>query len=372
MRRFPYSHMNVLMMPTDFCNMNCIYCFNSKKTMHDQHVMSMETLKQVFAITIPFYKELRFIWHGAEPLSVGQDFYENVVKEQFSCVGNAAITNSVQSNLSLLDDEMAKFLVTNEFSIGSSYDGTQNELTRHNSAAILSAYDKLKKVGGKCGFICVVQRKNIDHLITDYEWFKSKNIHYTLNQYLSSTPEKDPLFVPSDYYVSKMCDLFDHWFWDKECNISITFFEMFTDFFISGTKKLCCYNSCMGKHVGIAWDGTITGCNRIFPENYNFGNVFDYKAIFECFESNGFKQMLEKAVKRRKKCRESCSLYSFCEGGCNNVAYIDNDISTPNQYFCETLRGIYYHIEKMIIKLKNSPQKVKETNPYVQRKLEEN
>lgn len=102
-----YEHINILVMPTDACNMNCVYCFH-KPYQCGIEVMSIETVKRLLDITAPFYKSINFIWHGGEPLLMGLDFYQKVVElqKQSSC----NIKNSIQSNLTLMTSEMAAFL----------------------------------------------------------------------------------------------------------------------------------------------------------------------------------------------------------------------------------------------------------------------
>ena len=174
----PYKHISVIIMPTDYCNMKCIYCFNSRKTNCEKKVMTLETLEHIFSIIIPFYDEIRFIWHGGEPTSVGVDFFKQAINLQKKLnTKKAKIENSIQSNLTLLDTEFVDFLLDNKFHIGGSFDGLLNELTRHNSDRILAGRQKVIDAGGKVGFICVVQNKNINNLINDYEWFKENNIN---------------------------------------------------------------------------------------------------------------------------------------------------------------------------------------------------
>lgn len=349
MKDFPYKHISVLIMPTDFCNMNCVYCFNGRKTCEEKNIMSDSTLEKIFEITIPFYSEVAFIWHGGEPLSLGKAFYEKAIALQRKInKNNIPINNTIQTNLTLLDEEFADFLVKNNFHIGSSYDGITNDKTRHNTAQIMKGHEILKKSGGRNGFICVVQKENIDCLIEDYEWFKSHKINYNLNQYLTSEAENDELWVPAGEYIQKMCAFFDYWMLDTDCNIKVSYFERFLQYILLKEKELCCYNSCMGKHIGVHYDGRIFGCNRDFPEELCFGNVHEYTDIRQCFESQGFNRLLDKAIKRRNKCKENCELYDFCVGGCNSVALAGGNIELQNEYVCDTLKGVYHYIEKRV------------------------
>ena len=368
MDKFPYEHISVLVMPTDYCNMNCVYCFNSRRTCLEKKTISEENLKKIFDIIIPYYNEIKFIWHGGEPLSMGKEFYEKVVElqKQYDTKGKI-INNSIQTNLSLMTNDLAKFFINNKFHIGSSFDGTTNEKTRHNTNNIMKGYETYKKNGGHNGFICVIQKNNINKLIEDYNWFKEKHINYTLNKYLTSNPESDDLYVDSNTYNQKMCEFFDYWLYDTKCNISVSYYDNFIKYILFGKKELCCYNSCMGKHIGIHYDGNIYGCNRDFPEKYCYGNINDYNDIHECFKSNGFNELLKDAIKRRNSCKEKCDIYEFCSGGCNSVAIAGGDVTINNDEDCKSLIHIYNYVKEAIDKWKMEEKKCinDNLNPYV-------
>ena len=349
--------------------MNCVYCFNNRRTHEKKKVMTIDTVKKVFSSTIPYYKKIKFIWHGGEPLSMGIDFYKEIINLQKSMNKyGTEITNSIQSNLTLLDEEFASFLVSNNFKIGGSFDGTTNELTRHNTAKILSGRDFILNAGGSVGFICVVQSKNVDYLIEDYCWFKEHKINYTINPYLSDLNyENDELFVPSEHYIKRICSFFDFWQKDKECNINISFFNDYIDYILFGIKKLCCYNSCLGKHVGIHYNGDIYNCNRNFSEDLCYGNIYDCNDIRECFNSPGFEAMLKHAITRRNWCKDNCEIYDFCSGGCNSCSQASGNLSKINPYVCDITQSVYNHIEKRLKEI--TINDLDNINPYLSDKI---
>jgi len=114
--------------------------------MLERKTTSKDTLRKMFEITIPYYFDIKFLWHGGEPLSMGQAFYESVISLQKEInTTNAYILNTMQSNLTLLDENFAMFLLKSKFGIGGSFDGTQNEKTRHCSAQILAGHNILTR-----------------------------------------------------------------------------------------------------------------------------------------------------------------------------------------------------------------------------------
>ncbi|MCR4642125.1 MAG: radical SAM protein [Lachnospiraceae bacterium] len=350
--------------------MNCLYCFNSQVTKNYDLKMSEETLRHIFEITIPNYPEVNFIWHGGEPLSMGLPFYQKVVKLQAelnSC--GTRIKNSIQSNMTMLTEEFASFLKENGFTISGSFDGTQNQVTRGNSERILIGIRNAREKIGNCGVISVVSTKNIDHLIEDYEWFKSQKIGYSLNPYISKDP-KDELTVPARRFVERFQELFDYWLTDTTCDINLRYFRNFIEHILLNKRTVCTFNSCLGKWMAIRYNGDIYPCNRDYPEEYSFGNVMQYDNIREAFDSPGFIRLTTEAVERRNKCK-SCPIYGFCNGGCNHNALMYGGVQNNHNYWCDTLIPMYEYIEEKLRELVVLPiDEVKDHyNPYVVKAL---
>lgn len=73
------QRINVMIIPTNFCNMDCVYCFHNSHNKNAQR-MSLETLDKIMSVIIPSYEQITFIWHGGEPLSMGINFYKKVLE----------------------------------------------------------------------------------------------------------------------------------------------------------------------------------------------------------------------------------------------------------------------------------------------------
>ena len=70
--------------------------------------MTLETLRRLYDSVFASYNDVLFIWHGGEPLCMGLDFYKQALAMQRD-YENVHIENRMQSNLTLLTDEMADF-----------------------------------------------------------------------------------------------------------------------------------------------------------------------------------------------------------------------------------------------------------------------
>ncbi len=66
---------------------------------------------------------VEFVWQGGEPTLLGIDFFNHVVELQKQFAKDKVITNSLQTNGTLLDDEWCRFLKQHKFIVGISLDG---------------------------------------------------------------------------------------------------------------------------------------------------------------------------------------------------------------------------------------------------------
>ena len=353
------NKINVLINPTVQCNMNCIYCYNESNKSFDGK-MSLTTLERIYELLCNNYEEVNIIWHGGEPLIMGLDFYEQAIALQSKYTNNK-ITNKMQSNLTLLTDEMADFFAKNNVFIGGSFDGLQNEDFRGHSELILKNREKLIRRGMQCGFISVVSKQNVDYLLENYNFFKTLNLNYTMNMYIpTDMSNKSNLSLEPIGTAIKIKEFYDYWVHDVVCNIHVNYFERMLDFIYLHKKNVCKYCSCLGMWLGIRHDGQIFPCNRNFSERYSYGNIYDYDDIANVFKSDGFYLILSEAVERRKKCQQ-CEIYDFCEGGCNNVAYSENGIANNNGPSCYIMREVFKHI---LYSTKTIDTNKNEYNPY--------
>ncbi|MEI0490766.1 radical SAM protein [Brachyspira pulli] len=66
------------------------------------------------------------MWQGGEPTLASLYFYKDVIKLQKKYANGKNITNSLQTNGLLIDDDWCKFLKENNFLVGLSLDGNKD------------------------------------------------------------------------------------------------------------------------------------------------------------------------------------------------------------------------------------------------------
>ena len=114
---------------TPFCNINCKYCYLPDRDTTER--MSSAKLSEVFKFLFEepdlLSPQLKVLWHAGEPLAVPIDFYrEALAIQQRLCPPEIRITNSLQTNATLLNGDWCEFLKREQFSVGVSLDGPEH------------------------------------------------------------------------------------------------------------------------------------------------------------------------------------------------------------------------------------------------------
>ncbi len=107
---------------------------------------------------------MHFTWQGGEPTLAGLDFYRRAMAFQQRYAGDKRITNSLQTNGVLINDEWAAFLAQHRFLVGISLDGPahlHNHYRKTGSGKpvfdqVMAALDTLKRHRVEVNILTVV------------------------------------------------------------------------------------------------------------------------------------------------------------------------------------------------------------------------
>ena len=282
------------------------------------------------------------------------------------------VTNKVQTNCTIAKGDLLEFLVGEGFEFGTSLDGTTNEESRGNTTLILQGINNIKNLNKKCNCILVVSSLNVNLLIESYNFFKDNQISFKFNSYIDTTHDETSrrLAVSINDYLNAQKALFDYWIFDTECNIRVTTFFVYIEYIFFKRKLLGKYNSCLGKWLGVRFNGDIVQCNR-YNHSY-YGNINDVDKLTDAFSSEGFRNVLEKTIKRRELCQSACELYDFCQGGCIVEASHELGIEKINNFSCIETKEMYKYIDLRINEILNNYKKYRDhINPTVKNCIEQ-
>lgn len=222
------------------CNLSCSYCFQK----HKSRTVGLHSVESILRKTVELEKSVRdfpdakifqIYWHGGEPLLGGLDFFQTVVELEDG-YENVKFDNRVQTNGTLMTEELAGFFAENNFNVGFSIDGPEEIHNRHRhfrnsrkgsfEAAMKGIEIYRQRTGvDRIPVIAVITRHNIDRVESIYSFFKSLRAKVQLDIYdlrcldmNDSSDSRNHIFdlAPSlDETARFLIELFNLWFYDE-------------------------------------------------------------------------------------------------------------------------------------------------------------
>ena len=123
----------LVIQPTPFCNLDCSYCYLPDRS--NKRKMTLETLEKAFnwvfssgLVRQPF----TLLWHAGEPMVLPATFYEQATVLLERCnVSGFEVTQSFQTNATLVNDAWCEFIRRRGVQVGVSVDGPDFLNDRH-------------------------------------------------------------------------------------------------------------------------------------------------------------------------------------------------------------------------------------------------
>ncbi|WP_019928211.1 radical SAM protein [Nocardia sp. BMG111209] len=185
-------NMQIVVKVSKFCNLRCRYCYEYPE-LGNRAAMSRVQLIAMYRGLRDHFRAaderdgartaLDFIWHGGEPLMQPAWFYRQTLADQREIFGNhIATSNSVQTNLTVLDDDRRQLLADGFDSVGVSLDvigGLRvNQAGRDSQRRVAANLDELVAAGVSVGCISVLTAQNIDAVAQVFRFFEERDLNF--------------------------------------------------------------------------------------------------------------------------------------------------------------------------------------------------
>lgn len=365
------NHLTLIIKPTHDCNMGCKYCYIDKNA--EEGRMNSATLENmIYQLSLlPGKEAFEFIWHGGEPLLMGTEFYKQAFELQKKYLSDKKVNNGLQSNATLVDDEVLSFCEKYKFNIGCSLDGPKeiHDLTRvykdgrgsfddvwRGIQMIRERNESIRKrtshsaqpthLGG--GAITVLTKYNINHLGEVYDFFKANNIGMKINPLIKSgraSESYEDLGIGSEEYGKALISLFDRWFNELERGIDVDPLVSIISSLMTGKPTSCNFGeSCRDKFASIGPRGDVYPCGRFdgLPEFW-MGNL-NQTPISEILSGTVSKSLSCRNADYIPECN-SCKSKKICNAGCMHNAYMQRGNVKDKDYYCASYKILFNHLE---------------------------
>jgi uncharacterized protein len=353
------------------CNLDCRYCYYlDKERLYPQGEsfrMSDSTLENYIIQHIDASpgSMINFSWHGGEPTILGLDYFRKIVALQRKHQPpNRPITNGMQTNGTLLDEDWCRFLAAEGFSVGLSLDGppemhdryrvTKGQNPTHKQA--MRGYKLLRQHQIPCSILCVVHAQNVQYPTQVYRFFKQIEA-----QYVEFLPLVEPQpdggrgvsdrTVPAEALGNFLCTIFDEWMAQDIERVNVQIFEEVARTAFGQEHALCIFRKTCGDVPVIEHNGDFFSCDHFVDTEHRLGNIQETPLVdfLESQAQRSFGQAKLDTLPRY--CRE-CEVRNMCHGGCPK----DRILHAPDgeaglNYLCAGYKRFFTHCKPFVAEL---------------------
>ena len=369
------------------CNLNCEYCFYLEKQAlfgaGEKYRMTDEVLSAYITnyITSQPTPLVDFVWQGGEPMLLGIDFFRRVVNLQKPFARQKTITNSLQTNGTLINDEWCDFLKKHNFLVGISLDGPEeiHDFYRRDRKGdgtfmrVMRGLRLLQKYKIDYNVMACVGRNTAAHPLDVYRFFKDEGIEFIqFTPIVERMPDKrssclglrlagpasldkeepqtqvTPWTVIPEEYGDFLIAIFDEWVRNDVGTTKVMNFEWALHAWIGNPSPVCVFSQQCGRSLVLEHNGDVYACDHcVYPE-YKLGNICTENLVQMVGKSvqSGFGITKETGLPR--SCRE-CQVLAACRGGCPKHRFARTYDDEPGlHYLCAGYKKFFLHIRKYL------------------------
>lgn len=369
------------------CNLDCVYCFYLEKQALFGAGERYRMPDAVLAAFIGRYISsqptpvVEFVWQGGEPTLLGLDFFRRVVELQRPFAQAKTITNSLQTNGTLLDDEWCRFLKQHNFMVGISLDGPREIHDRYRRDrqgegsfdAVIRGLQLLQKHRVEYNVMAGVARETARRPLEVYRFFKDEGVEFIqfvpIIERLPGAAEQEfglslagpaflgreepnmavtPWTVLPEEYGDFLITIYEEWVRKDVGTTFVMNFEWALNAWLGNPSPVCIHARQCGRALAIEHNGDLFACDHHVYPQFKLGNILtdDLHGMVEASLQSGFGVCKESALPRR--CRE-CEVLAACQGGCPKHRFAMSPYDEPGlHYLCAGYRKFFRHIRKYL------------------------
>jgi uncharacterized protein len=302
-------------------------------------LMDDETLEKLIERIAEYLEDdgiANISFQGGEPLVSGLSYFRKFT-EKMKQHPSIETHYSIQTNGTLITDKVAQFFKDNDFLVGISLDGYEENMNFYRISPkddnvyqqVIEGIETLKKYGVEYNILTVVTRELAKHPKALFEYYLSEGFEYV--QLIPCLPafgiEDDGMSLTPDLYASFYKSFFKAWkkAFERGHYININLFENLASM-MQGYYPYQCgmLGRCITQYV-VESNGDVFPCDFYCLDEYCMGNIYE-KSLSELKDSEGSRKLTEGPSMEKKIC-ESCRYRNICHGGCRrqNICYLTEE-----------------------------------------------
>ncbi|WP_088187317.1 anaerobic sulfatase maturase [Desulfosporosinus sp. FKA] len=345
---------------SEACNLACSYCYYSRtKGRKPSHIKRVDSvlLKKVIKEYMGLSRgEVSFSWQGGEPLLAGLDFFEEVVYYQAKYAPpNTMISNSVQTNATLLNADWARFLKKYNFLVGVSLDGPKDindshRVTRSGVGSylqVIKGIEYLRRADVDFNILTVLHEHNIGRVEELFAFYREEGFNFVqfipgMDFKAQETSKAPGYLITSEEYGRFLCRAFDLWFNNGFPTLSVRFFDNILRVYLDQEPEICMHRQICPTTLILEQNGDAFPCDFYMSDDYRVGNLRK-DSLVSILKSITYEHFLQKKASLPSKC-QGCEFLKFCHGGCpRSRLWNPGTNEIDGDYFCSSYKQVYQY-----------------------------
>lgn len=337
--------------------------------------MSEATLRKALQLllsrTMPG-DSIRILWHAGEPLTVGLGFFNRASEIIRECNPHGIrITQIIQTNGTLINEEWCRFFVREKILVGLSVDGPEMVHDRHRRnlgngpthARVMTGVDFLKKHDLPLHAVVVLTPHSLDFADEIFDFFLEtgfKSVGFNLEEtegvHASAFGDQKEEFSKSrEKYMVFMSRLFARWQGAGRRPI-IREFESMSRAIGTFLRNHAFYRTADDlipfRNIVVSRDGEISTFSPELasgtpsdPLRFSIGNVHRISSFDELVKNPRFQKLAAEIKTGVDRCRSECEYFPVCGGGtASNKFYEKGTFDCTETTICALHRKTLAHV----------------------------
>ena len=332
------------------CNLRCKYCFYLDRCEmypeEKRHRMSDAVLERLISTYMATPQPQHSIgWQGGEPTLMGLDFFKRVTSLQQQYGRGASVSNGLQTNTTLIDDEWAKHLARYNFLVGVSIDGPPEIHDKYRTfvngrgahADVMRGLECLKRNKVEYNVLTLVSQSNVRHPVETYHYLRDE-LGVKFHQYIEcvefeSDGSLQPFAVTGKEWGDFLCAVYDEWVRCGDTHrISIRLFDSILTLMVDGYANVCAMGRDCRSYLVVEHNGDVFPCDFYVRPDLKLGNIME-DSWEDLLASPAYAKFGARKTQWNEKCAE-CKYLQYCAGCCPKNRPASSQDPTQLSWLC--------------------------------------
>ncbi len=338
------------------CNLDCAYCFYLDREADPYAAlpgrrMTDDTLERLVDTWLFYsYPQSIFAFQGGEPTLAGPGFFRKLIEfEQRFGRNGQSVSNTMQTNAILIDEEWCELFRAYNWLLGVSLDGPEDvhDLYRYNKGGqgtwrrVMQSVELLRREKVEFNILCVLNQANVEKPRELYRFFRSlgvDNIQYIPLAEFDGLGNRLPYTITPEQYGRFLVETFEVW-WPERRKVRLRLFDNIAEALAGEKPGNCTMHETCDSYVVVEYNGDVYPCDFFVESGWKLGNI-ELDSWPEIARRAKRFSFASKKTIAHPEC-SVCEWASICHGGCPKFRHGPRRSFEGLDYFCGAYKMLY-------------------------------